>query len=462
MNSKSSESYYGSDDHHQHDIDWGGYTEIDHVVAPTHSEQDLYECKVDEYQLPEGWSCEYDEQYQSYYYFDLASGHSQWEFPQYSNADEKDFAQITNADEDIASHKQVDVRTNGYQNDFVDFSSNSKESEVHSLSSSQYSMKGYDLKPFDSISVSPKRKKKPLQQFPSSVVTDHSYTISDCGYHGPAEDFDLSKLDAVSTSKLSPLFRAARRRGYKFPFSSCTKESADQHLSASHDSAYDDQQDSAEVVWYGPEDNYLEEDVFDGQEVQGFDSLNIAEGNRDHSHLQVPEKFEDDITSGDVQPKKEKLLAMRSGTTQHDYSNMARLYRIQRPYSDPNFAALCLLCHKNYAEDVFFPCEHHCICRKCIYNEKICEEKMLGKISDAYINCSLCAGIIKRILPLDGGREVATYWNWVLEEKPELPREFLRNFKHSAGVIDAVYVSDEFKRAHGYPVDEDKRRCLLS
>ncbi len=87
---------------------------------------------------------------------------------------------------------------------------------------------------------------------------------------------------------------------------------------------------------------------------------------------------------------------------------------------------------------------------------------MLGKIPDAYINCSLCAGIIKRILPLDGGHEVERYWDWVLEEKPELPKEFMRNFKHSAGVIEAVYVTDEYKRAHGYNLDGDKKNCDIS
>lgn len=88
---------------------------------------------------------------------------------------------------------------------------------------------------------------------------------------------------------------------------------------------------------------------------------------------------------------------------------------------------------------------------------------MLTRVPDAYINCSLCAAIIKRILPLENGAEVEKYWQWVLEERPPLPTGFVRDFKHSEGVIKTVYVTDKYKAAHGEPIDGDESKlCMIS
>lgn len=128
-----------------------------------------------------------------------------------------------------------------------------------------------------------------------------------------------------------------------------------------------------------------------------------------------------------------------AGTSQ-DYVHMARMYKLTRPYSDPDYTALCVLCHTNFADMVFFPCEHRCVCSECIHNESICADKEMETTPHGYCNCSLCAGIIKLILPSEGGAEVEKYWDWVYEEQIPLPSTFLRNFRHSAGVIRAVHV----------------------
>lgn len=127
------------------------------------------------------------------------------------------------------------------------------------------------------------------------------------------------------------------------------------------------------------------------------------------------------------------------GTTQ-DYVHMARMYKLTRPYSDPNYYGLCLLCHTNFADMVFFPCEHRCVCSACIEKENICNDSEFLKTPDGYCNCSLCAGIIKLILPSEGGAEVDKYWQWVYEEPVPLPSRFMRDFRHSAAVIKAVHV----------------------
>jgi hypothetical protein len=168
------------------------------------------------------------------------------------------------------------------------------------------------------------------------------------------------------------------------------------------------------------------------------------------------ERFEEKVF-----PKKRETSPANSTTTattasssipggkNQDYLALARLYKIQRPYADPHYLTMCLLCHKNVVEDVFFPCEHHCVCRKCLKKEKICSESDLRKIPDGYINCSLCAGIIKLILPLEDGKEVEKYWEWVYEEKTELPKGFMRNFRHSAAIIQKIYIDEKHHSEDG-------------
>ena len=130
------------------------------------------------------------------------------------------------------------------------------------------------------------------------------------------------------------------------------------------------------------------------------------------------------------------------GGTSQDYLNMARLYKLNRPYSDPNYFGLCVLCHTNFADMVFFPCEHRCVCSECILKENICSDSQLNYVTDGYCNCSLCATIIKLILPSEGGLEVEKYWEWVYEEPVPLPKKFMKTFRHSAGVISAVHIRD--------------------
>jgi hypothetical protein len=125
-----------------------------------------------------------------------------------------------------------------------------------------------------------------------------------------------------------------------------------------------------------------------------------------------------------------------------DYLNLARIYKLERPYSDPNSLLACILCHEEHANVVFFPCQHRCICKACLVKENICTEGQFTK-AGGYCNCSLCAAVIKHILPFEHGAEVERYWQWVLQEQVPLPPGFMRNFRHSAAVIKAVYMNDD-------------------
>ena len=143
------------------------------------------------------------------------------------------------------------------------------------------------------------------------------------------------------------------------------------------------------------------------------------------------------------------------GGRNQDYLGLAYIYKIQRPYSDHNYKAVCVLCHQRPAQDVFFPCEHRCVCRSCIKSERFVEDRLMAKTEGGYNMCPLCACTIKLVLPHEHGKEVAKYWDWVEEIAPELPPGFLRKFRHSAGVLEAVYITGTFQ-------SETDTNCLPS
>jgi hypothetical protein len=159
-------------------------------------------------------------------------------------------------------------------------------------------------------------------------------------------------------------------------------------------------------------------------------------------------------------PKTVKNRSKEGGSNQ-DYIHMARMYKLTRPYSDPGFMGMCLLCHSNFADVVFFPCEHRCVCSECVEKESICSDSQLDSTPGGYCNCSLCASVIKLILPSEGGREVEKYWDWVYEEPMKLPTNFLRNFRHSAAVIRAVHVRTQ-KDSSADSLENTSKNCAVS
>jgi len=197
--------------------------------------------------------------------------------------------------------------------------------------------------------------------------------------------------------------------------------------------------DDQGIKWIGSED-FLER----GVRLMSMESI-LSDLNVQHNEygeqLGLMSGGREDYDRDNI-PLKREVIVYPGGKNQ-DYIGLAKIYKLQRPYSDPNYKAICLLCRSNIVEDAFFPCEHHCVCRACITKENICEEKQLRKNPKGYINCSLCASVIKLILPLDGGKEVDKYWNWVYDEKVELPKGFMKDFRHSAAVIQAVYIDDK-------------------
>lgn len=238
--------------------------------------------------------------------------------------------------------------------------------------------------------------------------------------HFPFEEDDIALEDRPNTERLSD-------------YSDAWKE---YYANEGHPVYYEEEEYANSNVAYGysGQKSYKVEGDYDSDEAA--DEYNYdqdCDGDGEHS----AEPYDEESAPPAVKNRSKDLLV---GGSNQDYVHMARMYKLTRPYSDPAYAGLCVLCHTNFADMVYFPCEHRCVCYECIRKENICRDVEMESVRDGYCNCSLCAGIIKLILPSENGAEVAKYWNWVYEESIPLPPNFLRNFRHSAGVIRAVHV----------------------
>lgn len=68
-----------------------------------------------------------------------------------------------------------------------------------------------------------------------------------------------------------------------------------------------------------------------------------------------------------------------------DYLNFATEYSATAPYRDTKGKQTCVICQRRRASGVFFPCEHKCVCTRCIASEGF------GKAGiDAESLCPVC------------------------------------------------------------------------
>ena len=156
------------------------------------------------------------------------------------------------------------------------------------------------------------------------------------------------------------------------------------------------------------------------------------------------------------------------GGTNQDYLNMARSYKSERMYSDLHHTLSCVLCKKRKATYVLFPCEHRCLCNVCIDKEEICADTKMSSKTHGHCNCPLCAAVIKKILVFERGAEIEKYWSWVYEFPPLLPDKFMQRWKHSAKVIQKVFIEGGLPSEPDDDGDDDSvesgssRSCVIS
>ena len=196
----------------------------------------------------------------------------------------------------------------------------------------------------------------------------------------------------------------------------------------------------------------------------------MDEGGEDTGPYTMPTfTIPEDRLWGEFPKGRTERLPLIGGTNQ-DYLNMARSYKSERLYSDPNHTQTCVLCKKRKANYVLFPCEHRCLCNVCIDKEEICADTKMSTKTHGHCNCPLCAAVIKKILVFEGGAEIEKYWSWVYEFPPPLPDKFMQRWKHSAKVIRKVFIEGGGQTMQSEPDDDDEnsvesessRSCVIS
>jgi len=241
-----------------------------------------------------------------------------------------------------------------------------------------------------------------------------------------------------------------------------------EHFDPNYQSYYYHKADSDIVQWERPskgrveiaelEDNYS--DMDDYSDMDEEDHQSIPNRKFDAETVLAIKKKSHDRKFSDlpkVALKMDNTLKSRpdEGGNTINYMNVANMYKMQLQYSYQNKGTpKCCLCQAYDCKSVFFPCEHRCVCDLCIQTGNFCEDG--NKVDESYNICPICASVIKRILPFEGGPEVEKYWKWVLEVNPKLPDGFLENFRHSAAVIQEVFVNDRTKAKSG------SSACILS
>lgn len=187
----------------------------------------------------------------------------------------------------------------------------------------------------------------------------------------------------------------------------------------------------------GEKDSYYSDMDNSNNESDGSDGFDLTVNYAEMFPIAESEQRATQIVANRrLEKDKSELIGGRN----QDYLGLAREYKFHRKFSDPRSNPACVLCHSRSSKDVFFPCEHRCVCRECIRKENFCDERELQNRKDGYSLCPLCANAIKIIIPFDHGREVAKYWAWVEEVVPPLPPGFQRKFVRSAEVLHDIYV----------------------
>lgn len=176
----------------------------------------------------------------------------------------------------------------------------------------------------------------------------------------------------------------------------------------------------------------------------------IKKNKRNSSRILPVDDSEKMLNCGVINPEDE------SDQPKQDYLGLAKIYKIQKPYRNYNSDIKCILCHKNKPTMVLYPCQHRCICDQCLQSEVICSVEDMTNNLNGFCNCPLCGTVIKKILPADNGNDEEIYWNWVMEVKPPLPDDFMKNFRHSAAVIQKVYIDENIRSK------QQKNCCIIS
>ncbi|OQR93236.1 hypothetical protein ACHHYP_02776 [Achlya hypogyna] len=136
-----------------------------------------------------------------------------------------------------------------------------------------------------------------------------------------------------------------------------------------------------------------------------------------------------------------KLQALRrqSQSMTTDYMSDVEMYNMAKPYSrrpDKTFdpTAVCIVCKTNKITMVFFPCEHKCLCNKCLdYRPPVTQ--IAGKGAQWPHACPVCYRDVS-VMFENTGHETELYWKQ--DEVPRLPRNFVATFKRTGSRLNTA------------------------
>ncbi|CAM9890313.1 unnamed protein product [Ectocarpus fasciculatus] len=141
-----------------------------------------------------------------------------------------------------------------------------------------------------------------------------------------------------------------------------------------------------------------------------------------------------------------------------DYISFAKEYYLTAPFRDAGGKQMCVICQKRKASAVLFPCEHKCVCARCIEREGFGATRTA---SERGALCPVCCQQVVFVAPYrGGGKEAELYWRWVQEVKPPLPKGFQRNF-HNAAILLQIQTEPDSHKTWDRP-PEDACCCILS
>ncbi|KDO31615.1 hypothetical protein SPRG_03535 [Saprolegnia parasitica CBS 223.65] len=127
-----------------------------------------------------------------------------------------------------------------------------------------------------------------------------------------------------------------------------------------------------------------------------------------------------------------EALRRQSQSMTTDYISDVERYNSAKPFSrrpDKTFdpEARCIMCKTHKIHMVFFPCEHKCVCNKCLeYHPPV--TKIAGKGAHWPHACPVCYRDVT-IMFENTGFEVDHYWK--LDEVPHLSNSFVTTFKRA-------------------------------
>ncbi|CAM9518428.1 unnamed protein product [Ectocarpus sp. 12 AP-2014] len=161
------------------------------------------------------------------------------------------------------------------------------------------------------------------------------------------------------------------------------------------------------------------------------------------------------IFTDDGQPQNETI---EDDELRKDYISFAKEYYVTAPFRDTGGKQICVICQKRKASAVLFPCEHKCVCARCIEREGFGATRTA---SEREALCPVCCQQVVFVAPCKGGgKEAELYWRWVDEIKPPLPKGFQRNF-HNAAILLQIQTEPDSHKTWDTP-PEAACCCILS